>query len=127
MRDFVRLDPDDNVVTATHVLQAGVAANEAMTTDLIPSGHKIATRQIAEGEQIRKYAQFIGLASRGIAPEDRRDTFMGYRRENGRVGTRNHIAVATSVNCSRRCSGSCGAMRGIPTMPVFSWSGWAVK
>lgn len=29
-----------------------------------------------------------------------RDTFMGYRRSSGRVGTRNYIAVLTSVNCS---------------------------
>ena len=28
------------------------------------------------------------------------DTFMGYRRENGSVGTRNYIAIITSVNCS---------------------------
>ncbi len=33
-------------------------------------------------------------------PEAKRDTFMGYRRENGQVGTRNYIAVVTSVNCS---------------------------
>ncbi|MCB1420150.1 MAG: UxaA family hydrolase, partial [Notoacmeibacter sp.] len=28
------------------------------------------------------------------------DTFMGFRRANGKVGTRNYIAVLTSVNCS---------------------------
>ncbi|MDD9923532.1 MAG: altronate dehydratase family protein, partial [Boseongicola sp.] len=33
-------------------------------------------------------------------PEADRDTFMGFRRENGRVGTRNYIAIITSVNCS---------------------------
>ncbi|MEP2029170.1 MAG: altronate dehydratase family protein [Paracoccaceae bacterium] len=35
-----------------------------------------------------------------MAPENLRDTFMGYRRENGSVGTRNYIAIVTSVNCS---------------------------
>jgi altronate hydrolase len=34
-----------------------------------------------------------------VAPE-KRDTFMGYRRRNGSVGTRNYVAVLTSVNCS---------------------------
>lgn len=29
-----------------------------------------------------------------------RDRFMGFRRGNGRVGTRNYIAILTSVNCS---------------------------
>ncbi|MEE4189478.1 MAG: altronate dehydratase family protein [Roseobacter sp.] len=34
-----------------------------------------------------------------VAPEAR-DSFMGYRRANGAVGTRNYIAIVTSVNCS---------------------------
>ena len=131
MKDFVRLDGDDNVVTATRALQAGHDVEGVSTTGLIPSGHKIATRAIAMGEQVRKYAQFIGLASVDIAPgdhvhtqnvefrntetayefgtdmrpvtmvpEDQRDTFMGYRRDSGRVGTRNYIAIVSSVNCS---------------------------
>jgi altronate hydrolase len=32
--------------------------------------------------------------------EGKHDTFMGFRRANGSVGTRNYIAVLTSVNCS---------------------------
>ncbi|MCG6902148.1 MAG: altronate dehydratase family protein [Rhodobacter sp.] len=129
--DYVRLDPDDNVVTATRALQVGHAIEGVTTTAMIPSGHKIATRAIARGGEVRKYAQFIGLAHEDIAPgdhvhthnvefrnteteyefgtdmrpvtmvpESRRDTFMGYRREGGRVGTRNYIAIVTSVNCS---------------------------
>ncbi|TYB90688.1 UxaA family hydrolase [Oceaniovalibus sp. ACAM 378] len=128
MTDFIRLDADDNVVTATRSLPAGHAIENFTTAGLIPSGHKIATRAIAKGEQIRKYAQFIGLAAEDIAQgahvhtqntefrnteveyefsTDMRhvtpasgDTFMGYRRENGSVGTRNYIAIVTSVNCS---------------------------
>ncbi|KMW56821.1 Altronate dehydratase [Candidatus Rhodobacter oscarellae] len=126
--DYVRLDPADNVVTATRALQAGHQVEGAATRALIPSGHKIATRDIAAGEQVRKYAQFIGLASEDIAAGDHvhthnlefratevdyefgtdlrpvepssGDTFMGYRRDSGRVGTRNYIAIVTSVNCS---------------------------
>lgn len=131
MKDFIRLDAEDNVVTATHALQAGTDVEGIATRGLIPSGHKIATRDIAAGEQVRKYAQFIGLASENIAAgdhvhthnvsfrntetdyefgtdmrpvtpvaENQRDSFMGYRRDNGRVGTRNYIAIVTSVNCS---------------------------
>ncbi|CAN0490026.1 unnamed protein product, partial [Scytosiphon promiscuus] len=39
---------------------------------------------------------------RAVEPvaEQARDTFMGYRRSNGKVGTRNYIAILTSVNCS---------------------------
>ncbi len=129
--DTVRLDPADNVVTATRALEAGVSVEATTTRSLIPSGHKIATADIARGEALRKYAQIIGYASCDIAagdhvhtqnvefrntdavyefstdlrpvkmvPEAERDTFMGYRRANGQVGTRNYIAIVTSVNCS---------------------------
>ncbi|MEM8630875.1 MAG: altronate dehydratase family protein [Pseudomonadota bacterium] len=131
MQPFVRLDPSDNVVTATRALDAGTTVETTATTGLVPSGHKIATKAIATGEAIRKYAQVIGYASGEIAPgdhvhthnvefrnvdadyefgtnlrpvemvpKDTRDIFMGYRRDNGSVGTRNYIAVVTSVNCS---------------------------
>ncbi len=33
-------------------------------------------------------------------PEAERDSFMGFRRKNGTIGTRNFIAIVTSVNCS---------------------------
>lgn len=128
MKDFVRLDPSDNVVTATRALEAGQPVENCATNALIPSGHKIATTEIPKGAEIRKYAQIIGYAAEEIAAGDHvhshnvefrntageyeystdlrpvnpasGDTFMGYRRENGSVGTRNFIAIVTSVNCS---------------------------
>ncbi|OJX96116.1 MAG: galactonate dehydratase [Micrococcales bacterium 73-15] len=33
-------------------------------------------------------------------PDGERPTFLGYRRADGRVGTRNYVAIVTSVNCS---------------------------
>jgi len=35
-----------------------------------------------------------------ILPEAQRRTFLGFRRPDGRVGTRNYVAVLASVNCS---------------------------
>lgn len=126
----VRLDPSDNVVTAIKPMEMGAEAETGVTTTgLIPRGHKIATVDIAKGDVIRKYAQVIGYAATDIAAGDHvhtqnvefrntdvsyefstdlrpapnatsSDTFMGYRRENGSVGTRNYIAIITSVNCS---------------------------
>jgi len=129
--DTVRLDAADNVVTATRALQVGVPIEDIETKALIPTGHKISTQMIAQGEAVRKYAQIIGYASadieagahvhthnvafrntdteyeyatdlRPVTPvaPDQRDSFMGYRRANGSVGTRNYIAIVTSVNCS---------------------------
>ena len=96
----------------------------------ITAGHKIATRYIGSGVLICKYHQTIGVSQREILagehvhvhnvgmPEhhehgppqagkasrifdaDRRDTFMGFARPDGQVGTRNFIGVIASVNCS---------------------------
>ena len=35
-----------------------------------------------------------------IAPLEKQPTFQGFRRPNGKVGTRNYLAILTSVNCS---------------------------
>jgi altronate hydrolase len=96
-------------------------------------GHKVALVDIAVGEPVRKYGQIIGFASRAIAagshvhsnnlgadlferdyayatehPEirraDRVRTFQGYLRPDGRVGTRNYVAVISTVNCSASTS-----------------------
>ena len=121
----VRLSEADNVVTAITQLAPG----EEGAHESIPRGHKMAATAIAAGEPVRKYAQVIGYAASDIAsgahvhthnlefrnvdteyeystnlrpaePAQTIDTFMGYRRPSGRVGTRNYIAVLTSVNCS---------------------------
>ena len=122
---LLRLDAADNVAVATRALAPG----EAGAAEAIARGHKMAVEPIAKGEAVRKYAQVIGYALADIAPGQHvhthnlgfraaqvahrfasnlrpvapaavQDTFMGYRRARGRAGTRNHIAVLTSVNCS---------------------------
>ncbi len=128
MLTSIRLNPQDNVVIAARPLEVGETVEEVTTTALIPRGHKVATRRIAAGEPVTKYAQTIGYAleeilpgqhvhvhnlefrntghdyqfcvdARGPAPGQGR-TFQGYRRASGRVGTRNYIGLLTSVNCS---------------------------
>ena len=44
----------------------------------------------------------FGTNLQPVAPvsQDKQDSFMGYRRANGKVGTRNYIGILTSVNCS---------------------------
>ncbi len=129
----IRLSPKDNVVVSrAEILEATAVPMEGVTTrNIVPTGHKLATRAIAEGEPVVKYDQIIGFASRAIAPgehvhvhncsmgdferdyahgtaakatdfvpENERATFQGYRRSDGRGGTRNYIGILTSVNCS---------------------------
>jgi altronate hydrolase len=98
--------------------------------DAVPAGHKVALKRIGEGEIVYRYGQSIGRAKRTIEPgnhihtanlgyeeaelayefpEDdipypaapaKVPTFMGYVREDGRVGTRNYIAVVAASNCA---------------------------
>ena len=99
----------------------------------IDLGHKVSLCEIAQGEPVRKYGQIIGFASRPIAAgahvhvhnlradlferdyafaterppvpaPDRLRTFQGFLRPDGRVGTRNYIAVISTVNCSASTS-----------------------
>ncbi len=48
----------------------------------------------------RDYAYATELSDTPFLPEDQRRTFEGYVRATGKVGTRNHIGILTSVNCS---------------------------
>ncbi|CDX13736.1 Galactarate dehydratase [Mesorhizobium plurifarium] len=48
----------------------------------------------------RDYGYGADARQTPVVPEGERATFMGYRRPNGKVGTRNYIATLTSVNCS---------------------------
>ena len=96
----------------------------------IPGGHKVALLSINAGEQLVKYGQIIGFAKTAIEPGDwvhthnvelravgrdygfceeivkpsslerDKDTFPGFARPGGKAGTRNYIAVISSVNCS---------------------------
>ncbi len=126
---ILRLHPDDDVAVAVRPLSAGETVDGVTATTDVPAGHKIALKPVALGGQVRKYGQVIGAATAAIAPGDwvhvhnlgigdisaRADTgvvggvealaneprtFDGYLRSDGRVGTRNYLAVVTSVNCS---------------------------
>ncbi len=101
--------------------------------EAIEQGHKIATARIEDGQPIRKFGQVIGYAKGTIeagrwvhthnvtlgeltldyafstaVPPDPTPitgrTFMGYRRPDGRVATRNYIGIISTVNCSATAS-----------------------
>ena len=96
----------------------------------VPMGPKVCLKPIAAGEMIVRYGQAIGRARKSIEPGEHvhvhnvafeelhfnyefpegelplhkapanARTFRGYRREDGRVGTRNYIAVVAASNCA---------------------------
>lgn len=130
MNPCIELHANDDVLIAREDVPAGTALTDSVTTTAdIPAGHKVARRAIASGAPVTRYNQVIGFAVQDIRPGEHvhshnlemghvdldyafcRDaeptvadapqrTFMGIRRDDGRVATRNYIAVISSVNCS---------------------------
>ncbi len=52
------------------------------------------------GDFAREYAFGEGVRPETALPASERATFEGFRRVDGRAGTRNYLAILTSVNCS---------------------------
>jgi altronate hydrolase len=67
VQTYIRLHPADDVVIARSQLMSGNQIEGVAVRGLIPPGHKIATRDIATGEPVRRYNQIIGFASQAIA------------------------------------------------------------
>jgi len=53
-----------------------------------------------DGTLTHDYAFAEGAVAPDMVPASQRASFQGYRRANGKVGTRNYIGILTSVNCS---------------------------
>jgi altronate hydrolase len=117
------------------------------TLDAIPAGHKVALRRIGAGDNIVRYGQVMGRARLLIdpgrhvhthnvafeeisfayefpegeaplpSPPKDAPTFMGYRREDGRVGTRNYIAVVAASNCAAHAAELIAASYAGETLP----------
>ncbi len=66
----------------------------------IAAGSHVHTHNLEFRNTDTVYEYGTDLRPLEMVPEASRDSFMGYKRDNGRVGTRNYIAIVTSVNCS---------------------------
>jgi altronate hydrolase len=66
----------------------------------IAAGDHVHVHNCAMGDFERDYAIGKDLRNIEYVAEADRATFQGYKRSNGRVGTRNYIGILTSVNCS---------------------------
>jgi len=130
---YILMNDNDNVaiVVNDRGLPAGTVFPDGLTLlNQVPQGHKIALRNIAQGEAIIRYDVAIGYAARDIAkgswieeslvtlppargldnlpiatrvpasvPALEGYTFEGYRNADGSVGTRNLLAITTTVQC----------------------------
>ena len=91
MEGTLRLNEQDNVIVLTKFFGAGAkpAGVGAPLDKLVPSGHKIAVKDIAEGEPVLKFGQIIGYASKPIAAGEQVHTHncaMGAHDQNYRIG-----------------------------------------
>ena len=119
----------------------------------VPAGHKFALADVPAGGEVRRYGHPIGRASRDIpagawvhnhnlevgevskeyhytvvpAPvwsPARKRTFMGYPRPDGRAGTRNYLAVISTVNCSAFVASRIAAYFTPERLAALSQRGW---
>ena len=68
--------------------------------DDISAGDHVHTHNVEFRNTIAQYEFSNNLREAEPVPKEQQDTFLGFRRENGKVGTRNYIGILTSVNCS---------------------------
>lgn len=87
-----------NIALGEPVLKFGSVIGTS--TEAIAKGDHIHSHNLALRDTAHN--QNVGVRYDETSPveESACDTFMGYKRKNGTVGTRNYIAVLTSVNCS---------------------------
>ena len=133
MAEFIKINPADNVAVAIHDVEAGncfdIDGVQVVPQALIPAGHKVALRDMKEGEDVIKYGFPIGHLLKDIPqgglidhsvlktnleglleysyqpdlteiePAAQHATFNGYRRADGRAGIRNELWIIPTVGC----------------------------
>lgn len=132
MKDYIKIHENDNVIVALKEIAEGEVVSagnvEVKALETIPAGHKMAVKDIAEGEEVIKYGFRIGNAKEAVkagqwihthnvktalgdlleytyepveteVKETEDTTFMGFNRPNGKVGVRNEIWIIPTVGC----------------------------
>src|SRR5213082_4227021 len=126
---------DDVVIARVELPAGTMIPKENIRVSVrVPPGHKVAVRDVPKGQPVHRYNQIIGFATQDIKAgghvhvhnvamgDFQRDyafcslaknteyvrepaTFLGIKRADGRVATRNYIGILTSVNCSAHVAG----------------------
>ena len=130
---YIRMHAGDNVAIVVNDggLPPGAVFPDGLTlVEAVPQGHKVALRDLAEGDAVIRYNVTIGFAAKALPkgswiseavlqmPAARElvglpiatvkapvleplegYTFQGYRNADGSVGTRNILAITTTVQC----------------------------
>ena len=107
--------PAENITTTARIMRGHKMAANAITTATpirkfgqiigfaktdIAAGDWVHEHNVEMGALSHDYAFCEGASPVAFLPDAQRATFQGFRRKNGKVGTRNYIGIMTSVNCS---------------------------
>jgi len=133
MADFIKINVADNVAVAIHDVEASgcfdIDGVQIVPQTLIHAGHKVALKDLAEGEDVIKYGFPIGHLLQAvpqgglvdhtvlktnleglleytyqpdlteIQPAEHKAIFNGYLRADGRAGIRNELWIIPTVGC----------------------------
>ncbi|MEZ4564588.1 MAG: altronate dehydratase family protein [Thermomicrobiales bacterium] len=97
--------PPGHKVALRHIPEGGEVRRYnqiiGFATKEIKPGDHVHSHNLSVGEGLElDYAISTEYVPVEMVPEAERRTFMGFRRKDGRVGTRNYVAILASVNCS---------------------------
>lgn len=135
---YIQIHPNDNVAVMLDDIAQGdkvsVEGGEVISNEPIMRGHKIALRDIAEGDPVIKYGNVIAVATKNVKagdwvhthnvrtnlsesdtytyehvesklPEIQERTFQGYLRQDGRAAIRNELWIIPTVGCVNSVAG----------------------
>lgn len=135
---YIQIHPNDNVAVMLEDIARGekvsVEGGEVISGEPIMRGHKIALRDISEGDPVIKYGNVIAVATKDVKagewvhthnvrtnlsesdtylyehiesrlPEIAERTFQGYLRQDGRAAIRNELWIIPTVGCVNSVAG----------------------
>src|SRR5262249_51057751 len=85
----------------------------------IAPGDFVHSHNLAVGDMKLDYQFGTDIRPLDLVPPEQRRTFMGYRRADGRAGTRNTIAIIGTVNCSAHTVRQIAARARAELLPKF--------
>ncbi len=105
----VRADVPPGHKVARRAVEAGQAVRKygqviGFATEAIRAGDHVHVQNLGIGELHQKYEVGVDVKRVDYYPPDQMRYFDGYKREDGRVGTRNYVAIVSAVNCSASVS-----------------------
>lgn len=111
--ESLALDALDDIPAGHKIARRAIAAGDAVlkygqvigvASQDIAAGAHVHTHNVSMPQSHANNQLPPPIARTPVLPPEQRRRFMGYRRPDGRVGTRNYIGILSTVNCSATVS-----------------------